>query len=279
MGKKDSIAIIAPKSKENVQGFSYHYTGFKDKLEAIKLIQNVASKPLNVYLEKIKREIKKEADRLTGEERMDYLRYELTLAMMNFSDEGENIEINNERVSDLIERETIMFNHRENVRIFFGNMLLIQTVIIFEEFLERMLETVFFQRPEILLTKSSNKNITYEELIKFEDRNELLYMISKKEAESILNMDINEIGKYVSEVFKIPLSKRKDWFNFKEIFYRRNIIVHNNGYPNSKYIEKTGSSVNFFEQLNADEDYIKNIQQLIEKYAKDIYEFINKKYS
>src|SRR5829696_7823304 len=104
MGKKDSITIITSKSIENIQGFSFHYTGFTDKLEA---------------------------NQLTGEERNHYLEYELSLAMMNFSDKGETIEINNKRVSDLIERETIMYNHRENVRIFFGNMLLTQTVIIF----------------------------------------------------------------------------------------------------------------------------------------------------
>ena len=279
MGKKDSITIITSKSIENIQGFSFHYTGFTDKLEAIKLIHNIASNPLTDYLEKIKREIKKEANQLTGEERNHYLEYELSLAMMNFSDKGETIEINNKRVSDLIERETIMYNHRENVRIFFGNMLLTQTVIIFKEFLEKILETVFFQRPEILRTKSPNKNIRYEQLIKSKDMNELFYMIAKKEAESILKMDIDDIGKHISEVFKLNLSKRKDWSNFKEVFYRRNIIVHNNGYPNSIYIQKTGYSGNLFEKLNADEDYLENIQQLIKKYAKDIYQFINKKYS
>ena len=36
----------------------------------------------------------------------------------------------------------------------------------------------------------------------------------------------------------IAISEYVDWENFKERFYRRNILIHNSGMPNAQYRKK-----------------------------------------
>ena len=70
--------------------------------------------------------------------------------------------INHQKVVKLVEEESEMYTHRENIPIFFRGMILVYSVIVFEEFVSKTLEAIFLKKQEILKTE---KTITYEELI------------------------------------------------------------------------------------------------------------------
>ncbi|MGB7952737.1 MAG: hypothetical protein WCF23_02055 [Candidatus Nitrosopolaris sp.] len=165
---------------------------------------------------------------------------------------------------------------RENVRRSFREMILVYLIVIFEEFLSNTLTALFMKRREIL--KSSGKNITDEQALQYTNLDELLDAIGKKEVDSIMGKDIDSLGKYLVDTFHFDVTQRKDWRKFKEFFYRRNIIVHNYGRPNSLYISKTGKNLRKDDWLEIDERYLREAFNIFEKYALEIEGFFHKKY-
>jgi len=117
------------------------------------------------------------------------------------------------------------------------DMSLIYLVADYEAFLQRILKISFLKKPEIL--KTCQKNITYEELLNYQNINDAKERIIEKEL-SIINEDIETVSQYLEEKFNLKISEFVDWKNFKERFYRRNIILHNLGMPNRLYRLKTG---------------------------------------
>ena len=68
----------------------------------------------------------------------------------------------------------------------------------------------------------------------------------------------------------LNLDKRDDWTKFKEFFYRRNIVVHNYGFPDSTYIEKTNFKGKKNEWLEISDTYISQAFNIFENYANEI---------
>ena len=79
--------------------------------------------------------------------------------------------------------------------------------------------------------------------------------------------------------FKFSLNQRTDWDQFKEFFYRRHVIVHNYGYPDSIYIAKVKNKVTEDEWLETDNTYLAKAFDHFEKYSNQISAFFDKKYS
>ena len=134
-----------------------------------------------------------------------------------------------------------LMQSRDLVRV----MSLVFLVTIFEEFLKKNLTISFRKRPEAL--RSCQKNLSYEELLKFNDILEAREGIIEKE-NAIVNEDIETISEYIQKKFGIDIAiishedgqkihkhaltllkidKPYNWSDFKERFYRRNLIVHN----------------------------------------------------
>jgi hypothetical protein len=106
---------------------------------------------------------------------------------------------------------------------------------------------------------------------------ELLGAISRREVETEINSDIDHLGKYLSDKFSLMLNNRSDWKQFKEHFYRRNIIVHNYGYPNLIYIRKTGYK-GPIDWLEIDNQYLEDAFSIFELYSIELKRFFSSKY-
>jgi len=152
-------------------------------------------------------------------------------------------------------------------------MNLVFLITIFEDFLQKILTISFRKRPEAL--RSCQKRLTYEDLLKFGDISEVKERIIEKET-AIVNEDIETIREYVQKKFGIDISilssedsqkihalalrifdndKSYNWVDFKERFYRRNLIIHNSGIPNKIYRRKTGYQGKN-EKLRVSTDYL-----------------------
>lgn len=139
-------------------------------------------------------------------------------------------------------------------------MCLVYMVTLFESFLENVLRITFEKCPECL---SSPKSITFEEVVaNLESNNGVLNAIIKKEIGEVLRYDIEEIDKYFLKKFKIKISEYvPNWSEFKEMFYRRNILLHNMGIVNEEYRIKTGYKGEE-KRLYVSEDYLDKSFQL-----------------
>lgn len=65
----------------------------------------------------------------------------------------------------------------------------------------------------------------------------------------------------------LDYSKEKEWKEFCERFYRRNVIMHNDGKPDEMYYRKTSKRHTKY-RLDSSEKYILKSVRLFDKFAK-----------
>jgi hypothetical protein len=276
--RKATIYRSDNKSESFTSLLFFHHTSLKDKISALRVINELSSKVLEGHLQSLKEDMDQKIAKLPKKAKSEYdsLGMEM-LASSSQSIEIDDINIEQPKVAKIVEEETEMYNHREHIRRSSKEMILVYLIIIFEEFLSNLLSTLLRKRPEIL--KSSYKSITYKEAFQHLDLYELMKASSKKEARSIIDLDIDKLGEYLSTKFKFNLNQRTDWNKFKEFFYRRHVIVHNYGYPDSTYVAKTKYKVHEDEWLEIDNTYLSKGFDIFEKYSDQISVFFDKKYS
>lgn len=162
-----------------------------------------------------------------------------------------------------------------NISKFIREMRLIYLIIAFEEYLSSILKVVFGLRPKIL--KESGTNISYAEAFPHKDMQSLLNALIDKKVKSMIDENIDEVNKRLNGIFSIDLEEKPKWKLFREYFLRRNILVHNNCYPDLTYIKKTqhkGPET----RLEIGQEYLSEGFRLFEKYATLLHKFFRKKF-
>ncbi|MHA1381020.1 MAG: hypothetical protein ACTSRG_21850 [Candidatus Helarchaeota archaeon] len=165
--------------------------------------------------------------------------------------------------------------YRKRFDEFIRTMSLVYLVAIFKSFLQSILTITFQVKPEIL--SSSKKKVSWEELAKFKNLNEVRKRMMEKEIKSIIDQDIEDIDKYLKNQFKINLSQYPDWNKFKERFYRRNIIIHNLGRIDERYRLKTGYNGEEI-RLKIPPEYLIETIELFKTRAERILTYFSKKF-
>jgi len=88
---------------------------------------------------------------------------------------------------------------------------------------------------------------------------------------------IRDMAKEIRKKFDLDLKKESDFADFIEPFYRRDMYVHNEGFPNQKYRNRApynGDDI----KLAIDSDYLLNTTRLLRKYSEIIEEYCLEKY-
>lgn len=111
------------------------------------------------------------------------------------------------------------------------------------EFLVSDLIHYFYQAyPESLSGKE--RSITLKELKLCDDLSEAVNYVVDKEVDSVLRDTLDKKQKYFGKPLGIYIKENIiDWNKLNEVVERRNIIVHNDGKINRRYLKNTDSSV------------------------------------
>lgn len=229
-------------SEKDVNAFALAYISFHHDLRVIQ--------DLNRLIEKLFEDLEKQATKrvLSIELEQELINYSIRLvktdrslkkksiktAFLSVEEKGEFEKLLNEKVLRMSGIDVIR------------NMSLVYLVSLFEGYLQKVLQAFFDNKPEAL--KTCQKNITYEELLENKTISEAKQKIIEKETE-IVNEDIEIIKEYFKKKFNIEFSVLVDWKEFTERFYRRNILIHNSGFPNKTYRSKTGYSGSNVQQI------------------------------
>ena len=134
---------------------------------------------------------------------------------------------------------------------FIKEMSIVYLVTRFEDFLTTVLKSYFLNKPKTLKSK---KQTTNAEIFSCKNLDELTKKIVDKELMDVFYGSIDEINNYLKIKFRFHLGTHKEWREFREVFYRRNIIIHNDGFSNDEYNGKTGHRG--IEKLKVDNDYL-----------------------
>jgi hypothetical protein len=154
---------------------------------------------------------------------------------------------------------------------FIRDMGLVYGVIQVENFLKRILSASFENWPGSV----GDKTIRFEQLVNCSDIDQAKNLVVEEKVNSIMYEDIENIGRFM-ELWGVYASKVDKWKDFTERFYRRNILVHNDGMPSQIYRTKTGyTGPN--NRLDVSREYLKESVDLFLNVSKSISDqFISK---
>jgi len=155
-------------------------------------------------------------------------------------------------------------------------MSMIYLFSLFEAFNKDLFQALFLNKPYLM--KSKIKELDYETILGFSDINDLHEYLSHKEVDKYGYYDIDELSKFLVETFNISLEEDFEyWKELRENYYRRNIIVHNDGKISKVYLKKLALPE---EQLNkeliTDKFYLGDCYRNIKNYMDIISESIRK---
>ena len=141
----------------------------------------------------------------------------------------------------------------------FEKQLIVTLVSRFDDFLGQLLRLALSQNPDWII--SSEKTISYKELIALKSVDIAIEGIIQKEVENLLRGSHEEQIQYIDDKLKIGIadnfSKLKDFY---EVAERRNLFVHTGGSVSHQYLDKCKSfgfksSNKVGDKLTSNEDY------------------------
>ena len=105
-----------------------------------------------------------------------------------------------------------------------------------------------------------------DELHKCREIGDAVNAMIQKEVVSVMQEDIDGIDRYLVQKWGVKISALPKWREFRERFYRRNIIVHNSAITNTTYRQKVGYAGRDM-PLNVDEKYLKESVNMFQQAA------------
>lgn len=144
---------------------------------------------------------------------------------------------------------------------FIPKSFLVTLVSKFDAYLGILLRVIFNKRPEIL--SSSERQMTFAQLVDFDSIEEASEFIIEKEIESFLRSSHPEQIIWLEKTLKMPLRKDLEvWPTYVELTERRNLFVHSDGVISNQYCKickdngwDLDSIGNIGERLDVDPDY------------------------
>jgi len=158
-------------------------------------------------------------------------------------------------------------------------MGLIYFFSLFEAFNKDYFQELYIFKPDLM--KSKKKKVDLEYLLQFKNIEDLYKSLSQNQIERFGYLDINELAKLILKKFNIDLKNNLEcWSNLRESYYRRNIIVHNDGRISELYLKKLSlGNDQLNEELNCDIEYLWKRHNDIQSYMDFIDDSIRKKFN
>lgn len=136
---------------------------------------------------------------------------------------------------------------------------LMMLLIKFEETISRLFKYVMLKYPEAYL---KDKSITYSEILAIQSEIKVIKsFFVEKEVEEIMRQPLGDWFHILEQKHKASfMFDNKEFDMFKEIYYRRNLVVHNQGKVNDVYIknvkEEFRKDIRKGEVLTVDKKYL-----------------------
>ena len=162
-------------------------------------------------------------------------------------------ELKNRKLNLNIKEAAMLFKRYYDMLIIHSDNTLIMLLIRFEEFVSNVLRTIFEMFPQKYL---DGQAITYSEIQK-RDLNEIRGTILDREIESVMRDSYTKWFEILAS-HKIALDSCKYQLEvLKEIYARRNIVVHNSGYVNETYLKNSGNTkTQIGERIGVTKEYL-----------------------
>ncbi len=142
----------------------------------------------------------------------------------------------------------------------------------FDYFFGILLRELYRRRPDLLASLS--RQISFDELLKFESLESVKESVLDAEIESIRRESYVEQFSILQRKFGLPLTKFQEWPQFVESAQRRNLMVHCGGHVSEQYLQVCESAGYKFdtrpvigELLTLGHEYFSNTSSLVSRVA------------
>lgn len=137
-----------------------------------------------------------------------------------------------------------------------NDSIIIMLLIRYENIISELYKQLLVTFPEAYLKE---KSITYSDLISMNSNiDEIKRVFIDAEIDEFMRRPLKEWYGTFSQKHKLQFNLGKEFEQFKEIYYRRNIVVHNQGKANNSYIEGVSDKYkcNLGTKLSPTKEYI-----------------------
>jgi hypothetical protein len=232
--RRKSIKRITLKEVLDSQCSAFIYT-----LSLLSQINDILPKATQRYLDSARADLSRRIEELDPEGKKQLYKYHEDYKNPKIKRRV----IKHEEAAKLEKESRNLFFLSLRIPQFIREMSLVYLVTAFEVYLSDIVKLAFSVRKEML--RASERSITAKEAVSYPDLPSLLSGIIDKEVKDLLNGNVDEISNTLSKKFgSLKLEEDAGWQQFREYFYRRNIVVHNYGKPDSNYDLKTKSEKN-----------------------------------
>lgn len=257
--------------EEQFLKYDFLLNAFKSRLEILEHLNDVLPK---LYLEFLEAEKEKFRHIQIPENELQKIQNAIEFVKNNDFDNMEK-EMQNLSVESLkLLGEGLGFTTKKfRTFEFLWQMTIIYLITSFEDYLKKVLKLAYYYHRETL---RSGKMLTYESIVDLQTYDAIIEKIIDQKSNEFIDRTIEELGEKLEQDFHFPLFQESDWRQFTEVFNRRHVIVHNNGWADEKYNLKTGNNTK--ESLVPTEEYVKNTLILFKEYSQKIHTFFSAKY-
>lgn len=244
--------------------FKNRFALFNSEIDILRQVNKIIPPSTTQYYTNESRRLFAEAMKLDEQGKKQFQKW------VDFRPRGKKtrtIYITHKRANELIDTIMNVGMYTTRIPMFIREMSVVYLVASFENFLATAMSLAMTFKPDIL--KQSDKKLDYREIVAYDTIEGLLSSIINDEVEAVFFKDIEDINGYLKQKFNLNFSKRPDWPKLKEIFYRRNLIIHNDLRPNDIYREKTGYKGKD-DRLDITEGYMVRAFRLFERYSNEV---------
>ena len=181
---------------------------------------------------------------------------------------------------DKLEKIDYQINQKpETIKNHILKMGLIYFFTLFEAFNKDYFQELFVFKPDLM--KGKDKKVDLDDILHLKNIDDLLKSLSQNQGDRFGYIDIDEFARFILKKFKVDLKNKLDcWSNLRESYYRRNIIVHNDGKISEVYLKKLSlGNDRLNEELNCDIECIWKLHYDIQAYMDFIDDSIRKRFN
>lgn len=169
---------------------------------------------------------------------------------------------------DALKKQREKFQHSISHKIHIEKAVLFNLISYLEQSLSDVSHIILKEHPEIL--QLNDKNLTFDEIKKCDSLDDAKEFLVSQEIEKLLFKPLSDFFDFFEKkVFKIEFSNLSKFRNeLIEIKERRNLLIHNGGIVNSKYLNTVEKSLQGKFKIKKDEEISlgkKYLEECIEK--------------
>jgi hypothetical protein len=208
----------------------------------------------------------------TEEYRKKYYEYLKTIEQLENSAVGTGIYLS-EQHQEIFEKKTLIGKNIPKSE-HLMNMTLVYLIALFEGFNKKLFYTLLLNKPEQMKNKKDSLN--YEKLIEFDSIEKLHKYLAESITFKLGFKNIDEFNNYLVNQYNIKMDTDfTNWERLRDNYYRRNILVHNNGLINETCIDKLNLTPDLLNSKPImDIEYLKDASNNLNSYLDFIFNHI-----